>query len=81
MNATNVGWGGKVSDGNARGRGVGDGLNAVAGDEDVGVRTNGAGADVDEFAGEHRLRNGRRGGLLRMSCEVGEEEGGNEAAT
>ncbi len=46
---------GKVSDGNAAGRGIGDGLDAIAGDEDVGVRTYGAGADVDEFAGEHGL--------------------------
>lgn len=69
---------GEIGEGNPGGCRVDDGLNAIAGDEDVGVRMHGAGADINEFAGENRLRDG---GLLRMSCENGEEEGGNETAT
>ena len=53
------GIGGEIGDRDAGGRGVSDGLDAVAGDEDVGVRANGAGADIDEFAGKHGLRHRR----------------------
>jgi hypothetical protein len=57
---------GEIGDGNPRGCGLGYRLNAVAGDEDVGVRTDGSSADVDEFAGEHRLGDGGRLGLLSL---------------
>jgi hypothetical protein len=39
-------------------------LNAVAGDENVGVWTHGAGANVDELSGEHGLTDRGRLGLL-----------------
>ena len=61
---------GEIGDGNAGGGGVGDGLDAVARDEDVGVRTKSAGADVDEFAGEYGLGDGGGLGLLG-GCSAG----------
>ena len=74
------GVGGEIGDGNAGGRGIGDGLDAVAGDQNVGVRLNGACADIDEFAGEHGLRHRGRGGLLSMNCGSRKEEGDKETA-
>ena len=50
------GVGGEIGDGNAGGGGVRDGLNAFASDHDVGVLTDVAGSDVNEFAGEDGLR-------------------------
>jgi hypothetical protein len=47
-------------------------LDAVAGDEDVGVRANGSSADVDEFAGEDGLGDG---GRLLSVCGAGGAKG------
>ncbi len=41
--------------GTPAGGGVSDGLDAIAGDENVGVRADIAGSDVNELAGEDRL--------------------------
>ena len=68
------GVGGEIGDGNAGRGGVGDGLDAVAGDEDVGVRANVAGAHVDEFAGEDGLRDGRLLSFLGRDVVVGAED-------
>ncbi len=78
---------GQIGDGDAAWGGIGDGLDAVAGDEDVGVGAHGAGADVDELAGEDRLCDGLggggargwRGGLGLCGERWGETEGGEEA--
>jgi len=66
------GIGGEVGDGDVVGCGVGDGLNAVAGDEDVGVLADVAGANVDELAGENGL-----GGLWSF-LGVGDEGGAED---
>ena len=67
----------EVGDSNALGRGVGDGLNAFAGDKDVGVGADLAGADVDELAGENGLSDSGRGGGLGANERSGENDGGN----
>lgn len=71
---------GEVSDRDAGGRGISDGLDAVNGDQNVGVGMDGACADIDEFAGEHGLRHHRWGRLLSVKYGNGKEEGDKETA-
>lgn len=60
------GIGGKIGDRNAGGCRFGDGLDAVACDEDISVWAHGSGANVDELAGKHDLGDRGRLGLLSM---------------
>lgn len=76
----NDGVRGEIGNRDAAGRRVCDGLDAIAGDEDVSARMHGASADVDEFAGEHGLRHCWSIGLLTMHCGGGKEEGDKETA-
>jgi hypothetical protein len=77
---------GEIGDRDAAGDGVGDRLNAISRDEDVGVLADRAGADVDQFASEYGLGECRCGGLLAKKNgggggeEGNKEEGGKEAA-
>ena len=65
----------QVNDGDASGCGVGDGLHAIAGDEDVCARADLACSNVNELAGKDRLGDGGRSRCLA----IGVEEESNEA--
>ncbi len=51
---------GEVRNRDARGRGVGDRLNAISSNEYVGVSAHFSGTHVDKFARQHGLRDRRR---------------------
>src|ERR1035437_3027891 len=69
---------GEVGYREAGGRGIGDGLDPVACDEDVGVSADLAGTHIDELAGEDGLRKGGLGWRLGYSNERRENEGGGK---
>ena len=69
---------GQVGHGNAFGCGIGDRLNAVSSDEDVGVGADISGAHVDELSGKNGLGDGGRSRLLGQCRTCQNKEGGTK---